>query len=313
MNFFEKTEKEQEFQFNRSEIWLDLDDIDEEFEKSFKPHSKTFTNRLRPIWLYYVKKIQKLGFFDYVLSRDGALGLIRFFSKFPTPDGIRTKILIDEAHYRLVPLSWKNNVSLYSKQRKSTISKTNEFVIVLTGHELVITKSEMKEEIESIIKDVGPKKLYLCPVNLKTKGMTGVKQGESYLAELVSEIATSFDGEIVFISAKELTPLNLGGSGYHELNNRKCLFSESFLAYVLSSKGCINFKNKITEKDNLIQIGLHTFVEPERDWPSDYEKVRKVVESQDFTALLKNDREEELIPVCFNTELYSYSKWVNSI
>ena len=89
MNLFKDIDKEQDFKFNRSEIWLELGDIDDEFEEVLKPHSKIFINKLRPMWLFYLKNIQKLSFFDFVMARDGAMGLVKFFTDFPSPQGGR--------------------------------------------------------------------------------------------------------------------------------------------------------------------------------------------------------------------------------
>ena len=46
MNLLEVNDKEQDFQFNRSEIWSERGEVDDEFEKTLLPHSREFTNKL---------------------------------------------------------------------------------------------------------------------------------------------------------------------------------------------------------------------------------------------------------------------------
>ena len=315
MEIFNVNDKEQEFQFNRSEMWLDLEEIDEEFEETLKPHTKIFTNRLRPMWLFYIKNIQKLGFFDYVLAKDGAMGLARFFSVFPEPSGIHTKILIDRVHYRLVPESWKNNVLLF-QHKIAKNEKSSDFVLAVTGHECIVSLDELKVNIENIKAEYNPARLIVLPMSLSIRGLETQQSGDSYLAEIIASINNNFQNEMTFISLEKLSLMNLTGARCLNLNPRKIVFSESYVDHLFSSKGCIRIDGEVGLSSDTIQVGSNLHLQVTDSWPSDYQKIRSKIEEllkQDQSFLLENERASEIVPVFFNSELYSYVNWVYSI
>ncbi len=314
MELFEKNDKEQEFQFNRSEMWLELEDIDEEFEEALKPHTKVFTNKLRPIWLFYLKNIQKLGFFDYVMAKDGSLGLARFFTQFREPEGIETKILIDSKHYRLVPECWKDNVILY--RHCGQINKSETFVLSLTGHSGIATLDELNHALETLKKDYAPLKLIVMPFSMKVRGMERLMDGDSYLSSMIATVSKAYSGELEFVSLEELSKRNLDGCSCLNLNPGKTMYSESYIDQFLSSKGCHRIDVSVTDLKKTIRVGVNSYVEILTDWPSDHQNVRSKVESSlgdNLGRLLENERANDIVPVFFNSELYSFVEWVDSI
>lgn len=315
MDIFDVNDKEQEFQFNRSEMWLDLEDIDEEFEETLKPHTKIYTNRLRPMWLFYIKNIQKLGFFDYVLAKDGAMGLARFFLAFPEPSGIHTKILIDRVHYRLIPESWKNNVLLF-QHRIEKNEKTSDFVFAVTSHECIVSLDELKMNIERIKTEYNPARLILLPMSLTIRGLESQQAGDSYLAEMIALISSNYQNEMIFTSLAKFSSMNLTGARCLNLNPRKTVFSESYVDHLFSSKGCVRIDGEVGLNSDTIQVGSNLHLQVTDLWPEDYQKTRSKIEElieQDQSFLLENERASEIVPVFFNPELYSYLNWVNSI
>lgn len=317
MNLFKDIDKEQDFKFNRSEIWLELGDIDDEFEEVLKPHSKIFINKLRPMWLFYLKNIQKLSFFDFVMARDGAMGLVKFFTDFPSPQGIHTKILIEKSHYRLVPSKWKENIILYQHQRRNTDLDKSNCVFVLSGHEYIATKDDLLSSVAMIKKEIAPEKLTVFLSHLNIRGLESSHQAESFLGEMVSTLTLEFGGPIEFPSEKQLMNTNLNNHSCFHLNPKKMMYSESYIDYILSSKGCSFLDSHIIESDsNLIRVGSNDYIKIESEWPSDYGELRSKIEvysSQQLSDLLSNDGASDIVPIFFNSELYSFVDWVNSI
>lgn len=269
------------------------------------------------MWLFYLKNIQKLSFFDFVMARDGAMGLVKFFTDFPSPQGIQTKILIEKSHYRLVPSKWKENIILYQHQRKKTDFDKSNCVLVLAGNEYIATKDDLLASVKMIKKEIAPEKLTVFLSYLSIRGLESSHQGESFLGEMVSALTLEFGGPIEFASEKQLMSTNLNNQSALHLNPQKMMYSESYIDYILSSKGCSFLDSPINEKDSdLIRIGSNDYIKIESEWPSDYGELRSKIEvysSQQLSDLLCNDGANDIVPQFFNSELYSFVDWVNSI
>ena len=270
-----------------------------------------------PLWLYYLKNIQKLSFFDFVLARDGAMGLVKFFTEFPEPQGIQTKILIEKSHYRLIPVCWKENVLLYEHQRKSMEFDHSSTILVASGHEYIVSKEDIASCVERINTEIKPERLLVFLTNLKIQGLESARQGESYLGHLVASLCSNFGHQIDFVSEKDLINTNLNRKTYIHLNPVKMMYTESFIDHLLCSKGCTSLTFPISnELSKLIRIADNDYICTEIEWPSDYANIRVKVEaipSEHLIELLANDGARNTIPVFFNSELYSFVRWVNSI
>ncbi|MCO4792571.1 MAG: hypothetical protein KC493_02575 [Bacteriovoracaceae bacterium] len=318
MNFFKDSDIEEEFQFNRSEMWLDLENVDSEFEEEMLPHSKAYVDSSRPMWLFYVKSIEKLGYFSWIHSRDGSLGLIRFFSKFPEPNGIKTKILMNKMHYRLVPNEWKENILLYENVR-TVDNYDNEVVyLAITGHELATSLPALEAVCKKINNLKGVQRVVIVPFNLTIKGTESLSQGESFLCEASGLVYKNINTSVSTLNMYKLQFENLNGKLFLNLNSNLTLFSESYFDFYMKSRGAVSLNDEYVKNidGNVMETGAGYGIRLCESWPSDYQKVRDKIDTtfnKNLDSLLKNDLESQENPVFFNLELSTFDHWVKSI
>ncbi len=77
------------------------------------PSSEDFFHPLNPMYSFFFQRVEQLDFFKIVLLRDGAISLLDFFLRFPTPKGCKTQVLVPADLMFLVPDAWKPQLLAY--------------------------------------------------------------------------------------------------------------------------------------------------------------------------------------------------------
>lgn len=77
------------------------------------PSGEDFFHPLNPMFSYFFKTYEHLDFYKVILLRDGALGLLDFFLRFPTPKNCKAQLLVPADLLFLVPDGWRPKIIAY--------------------------------------------------------------------------------------------------------------------------------------------------------------------------------------------------------
>jgi glycosyltransferase involved in cell wall biosynthesis len=65
------------------------------------------------IFLHFLRDLQELNSEKITVARDGAIPLLQFFQRHPTPDGIKTRVAVHEELLSCVPPPWQSVIASY--------------------------------------------------------------------------------------------------------------------------------------------------------------------------------------------------------
>jgi hypothetical protein len=253
--FYGDSANEETNLFNRRASWNEEDTLGEKYLEFLAPHSRSYFSRLRPMFSFEVKTLQGLNSFTHVLFRDGLVFLLRFFIRFPRPEGLKTKVLINKELAFAVPQPWRDHTLLYETvtlaQRSTSsdgLEKASGLVIILNLHE----NQEQSCLKQIVAKEVEKRQeVYLLPYFNQMRG-------EDYL---------SYDRADNLMSLKELfsnkvTVIN--GHDLAHLDGKSCVFihANPQLVFQCDSNVEHNFLRSGWKNPLLNQAGDGDFVVP---------------------------------------------------
>lgn len=88
-------------------------DYDTELQGRLWPSSDEFYHPLNPIYSFFFRNYGHLDFYDVVLLKDGAAGILDFFLRFPIPRKNKSLFLVPADLTFLVPQAWRPQVRGY--------------------------------------------------------------------------------------------------------------------------------------------------------------------------------------------------------
>jgi hypothetical protein len=140
----------------RKENWNEFTRRDYHFGEFLYPFSKTYFSPLNPMFLHELNRDKAYKNISVLLARDGILGLLKFFTRYPViPEGF-PHLLVPEPFLGIIPEDWLSNISTYRLRvtnllrRKPLDSIQNIFVFIdsdpLQNSEQYIEKKIMNLE-----------------------------------------------------------------------------------------------------------------------------------------------------------------------
>lgn len=252
--FYGQMANEETNLFNRRPSWNQEDALDEKYLEFLAPHSRAYFSRLRPFFSFEVKALNGLNSFSHVLFRDGIIFLLRFFVRYPVPQGLKCKILIEKNLAFTVPKAWQDHVYLYEtvmleKTRPLNKSSANNLVIILNLHE---------NQEQLLLKDVVAKevakreKVFLLPYFNQMRG-------EDYLnydrAENLMSLKELFSEKVSVINRSDLAQFDSRDSVFINANPQQVFLSDSNVVHSFLRSGWENpLLNYANEGDFVVSL-----------------------------------------------------------
>lgn len=270
----------------------------QKFSRHLYPHGNTYIARSLPLFLHTFSSIEELSYFPFVMARDGAVGLTTFFLKNPEPKS-STILAVDQDLYFLVPSVWAKNVVLYQKISKNDTAGDG---LILFGmlHPNEILDSDL-EIIFNQIKNNKFKRInsfftFSNRFESKEESMVTVP----YFQNMIQKLNSFLQMNITPLKYSEITNWNETNYTYFNINQKKYYCSDSLVEYMLLEKGLSPFgASKDSGQGMSIDVSFFHQVFLHDNWPSNYNQIRKIIETEyksvtDYvmTELLNNPRDK---------------------
>lgn len=222
--------------------WLKLDYLDNKINDYILPNHYEYYSGLTSFFLYNIKDIESLNYFNSILVRDGSLTLIKFFHQNPHPKHIKTKLVIHKNLYYLIPLAWKNQTLLYETQSMTQEPKKPEaFFLFGNLDPFHCSKQYLEYKLKSILNKYKIRENN-CPifVTLMANELNNeriIEKENKFLLEFISKTANILGENITYKTWDELRDFDFHNCLYFNLNQYDHLFSDSYVDYHFLSKG----------------------------------------------------------------------------
>lgn len=231
-------EDEKAYLSQRSSWNYETEDVQDELFQ-LGPHALNYANELKPIFLFEVKNPHQLKLFDSVMVRDGAISLLSFFYKFPSPPKGHARLLVEESLSYLVPRTWEELVCYYSLE-VDPLSQENFKGVVLTGliHPNVISLESLENKLTSLRKscDLNEKEVYVMTQAFCPREQDHFERTRPYYVELVG-LLKSFFPKLKSISWEDLSTRDVRQLKVFDLDEKKVICSDSFVNFNLFGRG----------------------------------------------------------------------------
>jgi hypothetical protein len=123
---------EQEILLHRQQgLWSNDNSLTEDMLYLINPHGEPYHSKFTAFYLFEVKSLKHLSYFNSILVRDGLLPLLKFFFDQPAPKNFSSSLLIHEDLAYLTPKAWQEQVYYY-RYASSLNKSSSENNIVLS-------------------------------------------------------------------------------------------------------------------------------------------------------------------------------------
>lgn len=241
--------------FNRRDLWNPEDATDEKYREYLAPQSLSYFSRLRPMFSFEVKNLDKLSAFNHVLFRDGTLFLLRFFSQFPVPGKLRSKILIHKDCSFIVPEAWREHIICYETVQAHKVSKKSfhQLVWPLTLGELDFLEEDYEGAFEIIGKQGNIKNVYVIPQYNMPRGEDYLDYDRSKIFHQMKALERGLKGlDVIFIDISKRGGIDFNECLYLPFNPGKIYFSDSSFDHEFLGSGACSLTH--TESDEYISL-----------------------------------------------------------
>ncbi|MFA7613373.1 MAG: hypothetical protein WCY48_03985, partial [Candidatus Caldatribacteriota bacterium] len=224
------------FAMNNTEKWKTSALNAEEFQNYILQHSQYYFSSLNNIFLFMLKDLASLSYFDKVFVRDGALSLGLFFLQNPSPRQLRTKLIIDFNLAYLVPTEWSENV-LFSQFNLDELNPKSRNSLIITFHpdQLHTPKDIFREKIKSIQMKDSYQKIILLMTDPRAYEHQGfINPGVIEKTVILQE---ELKRPVISQELRSLSPLEISQADFIEINPYKFLFNDCFITWTLTYHG----------------------------------------------------------------------------
>lgn len=236
LNLINPVSQDEIFAMNNTEKWKTSALNAEEFQNYILQHSQYYFSSLNNIFLFMLKDLASLSYFDKVFVRDGALSLALFFLQNPSPRQLNTKLIIDFELAYLVPAGWKQNV-IFSQFNLDELNPKDRNSLIITFHpdELHAPKDIFREKIRSIQMKDSYQKIILLMTDPRAYEHQGfINPGVIEKTVILQE---ELNRPVIPQDLKSLSPLEISQADFIEINPYKFLFSDCFITWSLTYHG----------------------------------------------------------------------------
>ncbi len=130
-------------------------DYDTELQGRLWPSSEEFYHPLNPIYSFFFRNYAHLDFYDVVLLKDGAIGILEFFLRFPIPRKNKSLFLVPADLTFLVPAAWRGQVLGY-RLRGPAFVPTSRYLFYALMTDSYLSWPLFKGKLASWLKQFDP-------------------------------------------------------------------------------------------------------------------------------------------------------------
>jgi hypothetical protein len=150
-----RTSKSTNFLINRYNNPLHTDKLTER-QGHLWPSSEEFYHPLNPMFSVFIRTYAHLNYFSVILLRDGALGLMDFFLRFPVPKKTSSIILVHADLSYLVPLAWRPLILCYRMASKNSYHPTGKYFFYGLISDQFLAWNELRTYLPEWLKQFDP-------------------------------------------------------------------------------------------------------------------------------------------------------------
>ncbi len=216
--------------------WKVNSPIIDDFHNYIKQHTFFYYSSFSSIFLMMVKDISSLSYFDKVFVRDGFLSVKLFFLRNPTPNDLKTTLIMHSSLSAIVPKAWNENIYYFDYHFKKTKRSKNKNLII-TYHpdayhcpidffEDSLRRIERPDEYESIS---------FLVTDPHTYHFTGFANKEAFQKAATSQSVLM--RKMSLLNLHDLSPQNMASSDFLEINPYNYLYSDCYLRWHLLYHG----------------------------------------------------------------------------
>lgn len=236
LNLINPVSQDEIFAMNNTEKWKTSAKNAEEFQNYILSHSQYYFSSLNNIFLFMLKDLASLSYFDKVFVRDGAISLALFFLQNPSPRELKTKLIIDFSLSYLIPNPWKDNVLFSQFLREEVNDKKRDSLIITFHPDAFHTPKEVfREKIKSIKVKNSYQKINLLMSDPRAYEHSGfINPG---VVDKIVILQEELQRPITALDLRSLAPQEISQSDLMEINPYKFLFHDCFISWYLTYHG----------------------------------------------------------------------------
>ena len=229
------TKDEAQFLKN-SARWRSNSPIIDDFHNYIKHHSLFYYSTFSSLFLMMLKDVASLSYFEKVFVRDGFLSLKLFFLRNPSPEDLKTILILHSSSASIVPEAWKENIYYYDfhfKNKKRT--KRKNLIITYHPDALHCPNEVFEKYLKEIDNLADYEALYFLVTDPQTYHFSGFINQEVFQKAVLSK--TILNRDVKLLNLHDLSPQTMASSDFLEINPYNYLFSDCYLKWHLLYHG----------------------------------------------------------------------------
>ncbi len=234
------------------------------------PHYQSYISPVNPLFLSTVPSLDMLNSKRMWAARDGLVPLLFFFTKFKTPKGLNSKILIDKDLLDCVPEAWRSHVGSYYLQAKDNSVETEKAFIYGVNSEVFMSKESVALGLERFVERKQASKgawkevwLYLSMRQYTSH------ENPRHHAQMSVEILRRTGFEVKIVDLQEILGVQ-SWAGWEIFDlHKKTILADGWMSQALLSRGAhIPVRKRPTDTE-VVHLSAHhdCVIQWDLDWP----------------------------------------------
>lgn len=207
-------------------------------EDFFSPSNIPFLIPTNPLFLYEIYDLEVIRYIKYAMARDGLYGVMNFFHRFPSPEGIRTTLIIQERFHSVVPKAWREQVVYFRYQLHLDDHPAKEvdtlFVKGICAPSAY--SNEYCNEQINLIKELNIKTVH-CHLPVKKDIFSPRRKNDPQYYQLFEGLYRHTNASVEYLEWQSFCNKARHGR-FIDLNQGLSVLSDDYLTNVLLSRGC---------------------------------------------------------------------------
>ncbi|HEX7675427.1 MAG TPA: hypothetical protein VF412_14725 [Bdellovibrio sp.] len=230
------------------------------------PHYQSYISPVNPIFVSEIPNLEVLNSKKLWAIRDGLVPLLFFFTKFKSPKGLRSKILIEQELLDCVPEVWRPYVGSYYLQAKESSVEVDRAFIYGVNSEVFMSKESISKALDRFTQRKKPwKEIWIY---LSTRQFTPLENPRHH-TQMFLEIFQRTGAQMNVVDLQEILGVqSWEGWELFELN-KKTILADSWLSHAVVSRGGHIADIKQPMNSEIVHLSAHhnCVIQWDVDWP----------------------------------------------
>lgn len=204
-----------------------------DFEDFTDPSTSLFLMPFNGVILSNIIDISDISCVPYILSRDGLIGLVDFFNRFPKPEPSSPTLIVPELFASVIPINWQPQILFYRYSlTNNQWGEASTLYVRANFAQSIITKNDLKE-LDECLHQLNPSRIIL-----------NATFPEDYFSQIkltppfhhLGELYRKTEAEISFLGWKDFVVAKDRGY-YLNLNSSSLAIFDDYIDHMMLSKG----------------------------------------------------------------------------